>query len=59
VYEVPVDRASAAEVETRCLEGLRWRLGPYFAADDMTYGRREASYGGGGVKRRAAPQQRD
>jgi hypothetical protein len=25
----------ASEVELRCLEGLNWRLGPYFSEDPM------------------------
>jgi hypothetical protein len=30
---VPPDAAAA--VELRCLEGLQWRLGPYFAEDAL------------------------
>ena len=30
-----VSRDQAADVELRCLEGLGWRLGPYFAEDPL------------------------
>lgn len=28
-------QAQAADVELRCLEGLGWRLGPYFGGDAL------------------------
>ncbi len=30
-----VSQEQAAEVELRCLQGLGWRLGPYFLEDDL------------------------
>ncbi len=33
-----VSLAQANEVELRCLEGLHWRLGPYYAEDRLGEG---------------------
>jgi hypothetical protein len=32
---VTASNEEALEIEARCLEGLEWRLGPYFAEDDL------------------------
>jgi hypothetical protein len=35
IYGAMVTRAQAYEVEVKCLEGLQWRLGPYYEADAL------------------------
>lgn len=35
---VVVTLQQAIDVEARCLESLDWRLGPFFAEDDLTGG---------------------